>query len=545
MTVPYTNTTGSASISSTEYSLPTASTTRVAQTTLGRLECLIDASAMTATETYDVFVYDKVNGGTQRLIYSDRLVGVQAYLYRVPVIYLCEGWDISMIKVAGTDRTIAWSIRQDVGNTNTATWNSLATVALPLVPTTAGRTLDVSAGGEAGVDWANVGSPTTTVGLSGTTVKVATDNATNEAGILTAVSNIAVTGAALNATAASETITTGSGSGGVTNTTQQDGTFDNISDTAGTLDFYYEFDISGTSGAVGVGSQWVGYVVGLTNTVKVYARNWGAATWEQVGSIVGIAGTVTMTDEWELTSAHTSAGLVRIRFAATGLTSATVKTDRILLGYTVVPPTVASIQSGLATSAALGTAQTDITTIKGKTNSLVFTVANQVDSNVIDWKGSTAPAMTGDAFARLGAPAGASVSADVAAVKSDTAAVKLKTDNLPSDPADASDIASAFSTVNSTLATIAGYIDTEVASLVTAVAALPSASTIASAVLAGVVEGVYTVKDYLRLMASATVWKVSGYLTDAPKFRDASDAKDRITATTTTDGRTAVAVDPS
>lgn len=39
-----------------------------------------------------------------------------------------------------------------------------------LKPTTAGRTLDVSAGGEAGVDWANVGSPTTTVGLSGTTV---------------------------------------------------------------------------------------------------------------------------------------------------------------------------------------------------------------------------------------------------------------------------------------------------------------------------------------------------------------------------------------
>ena len=45
----------------------------------------------------------------------------------------------------------------------------------PLMPTTTGRTLDVSAGGEAGLDWANVGSPTTTVGLSGTTVKTATD----------------------------------------------------------------------------------------------------------------------------------------------------------------------------------------------------------------------------------------------------------------------------------------------------------------------------------------------------------------------------------
>ncbi len=41
-----------------------------------------------------------------------------------------------------------------------------------LKPTTAGRALDVSAGGEAGVDWANVGSPTTTLNLSGTTVGV-------------------------------------------------------------------------------------------------------------------------------------------------------------------------------------------------------------------------------------------------------------------------------------------------------------------------------------------------------------------------------------
>jgi hypothetical protein len=52
-----------------------------------------------------------------------------------------------------------------------------------LKPTTAGRTLDVSAGGEAGLDWANIGSPTTVVGLSGTTVKTATDVETDTADI--------------------------------------------------------------------------------------------------------------------------------------------------------------------------------------------------------------------------------------------------------------------------------------------------------------------------------------------------------------------------
>ena len=44
-----------------------------------------------------------------------------------------------------------------------------------LKPTTAGRALDVSAGGEAGIDLANVGSPTTTLNLSGTTIKAVTD----------------------------------------------------------------------------------------------------------------------------------------------------------------------------------------------------------------------------------------------------------------------------------------------------------------------------------------------------------------------------------
>lgn len=43
-----------------------------------------------------------------------------------------------------------------------------------LGPTTAGRTLDVSAGGEAGMDWANVGTPGSTVSLSATTISTLT-----------------------------------------------------------------------------------------------------------------------------------------------------------------------------------------------------------------------------------------------------------------------------------------------------------------------------------------------------------------------------------
>lgn len=51
---------------------------------------------------------------------------------------------------------------------------------------------------------------------------------------------------------------------------------------------------------------------------------------------------------------------------------------------------------------------------------------------------------TGNAFTRLGAPAGASLAADIAAIFA-------KATNLPADPADASDIAALFATLNTVL----------------------------------------------------------------------------------------------
>lgn len=60
---------------------------------------------------------------------------------------------------------------------------------------------------------------------------------------------------------------------------------------------------------------------------------------------------------------------------------------------------------------------------------------------------------TGDNFARTGAPAGASVSADIAAIKSETAAIVADTNELQTDD------------IPGTLATIAAYLDTEVAAI--------------------------------------------------------------------------------
>ncbi len=51
-------------------------------------------------------------------------------------------------------------------------------VSSRLAPTVAARTLDVSAGGEAGLDWANIGTPGSTVGLTATTLSAVTNVST-------------------------------------------------------------------------------------------------------------------------------------------------------------------------------------------------------------------------------------------------------------------------------------------------------------------------------------------------------------------------------
>ena len=67
---------------------------------------------------------------------------------------------------------------------------------------------------------------------------------------------------------------------------------------------------------------------------------------------------------------------------------------------------------------------------------------------------------------------------------SDISAIKAKTDNLPSDPADASVIAGRFDTVDSSLIAIAGYIDTEVGAIKASTDNLPSDPADASVIAA-------------------------------------------------------------
>lgn len=143
-------------------------------------------------------------------------------------------------------------------------------------------------------------------------------------------------------------------------------------------------------------------------------------------------------------------------------TDGVVLANNALTAAALATDAVTEIQSGLATATALtalsdkvGTpvgvsVSADVAAIKAETASI------QSDTNDIQTQ-------IGAAGAGLTAVASAANLATLTAyVDTEVAAIKAKTDNLPTDPADASDVASS-------LATITSYIDTEVASILAAV----------------------------------------------------------------------------
>lgn len=222
----------------------------------------------------------------------------------------------------------------------------------------------------------------------------------------------------------------------------------------------------------------------------------------------------------------------------------------------------------------------------------VDTVEGIVDSILVD------TAEIGAAGAGLTALASAANLSTMAGyVDTEVAAIKAKTDNLPSDPADASDIAALVdalptaaenataiwaagartltaidedsttldmdATIRSALGMSSANLDTQIGDLPTnselasaiaagddamlsAIAGLPSASDNATAVLGATVEGSVTLVQSIRLANSALGGKASGLDTTNPIYRDLADTKDRIDAVVDADGnRSAVTRDLS
>ena len=123
---------------------------------------------------------------------------------------------------------------------------------------------------------------------------------------------------------------------------------------------------------------------------------------------------------------------------------------------------------------------------------------------------------TGDAYARVGAPAGASLSADVAAVKTDTAAVLVDTgtDGVVVAAASKSGYALSAAGIDAVLDDTIG-------------------------------DGTLTLRQALRVLIAASAGKLSGAATTTITIRNAADTANVLVATVDADGnRSAVVVTP-
>lgn len=112
MAITYTN--DSASISTTEYFLASDSTSATYQTTDGIYQLFLDLSNLAAGDSYRFRLYEKYDsGGTTRLVEEWIFTGAQSKPgIFLPAFTLGEGWEFSGLRLAGSDRTIYWSIRK-------------------------------------------------------------------------------------------------------------------------------------------------------------------------------------------------------------------------------------------------------------------------------------------------------------------------------------------------------------------------------------------------------------------------------------------------
>lgn len=363
-------------------------------------------------------------------------------------------------------------------------------------PTTTGRSIDVTAGGEVGIDWANIGSPTTTVNFSGTTIKTATD-------VETDTSEIGVAGA------------------GLTNINLPNQTMDIVGNITGNL--------SGSVGSVtgNVGGAVLGDIGGsVFGTVNIGSSSVNLI-WDDLTSGMTAAGSVgkliadnlnaTVSSRASQTSLDTVDDFLDTEIAAIKAKTDNLPTDPADASDIATATTAIAGYIDTEVASILSAVDTEVEAIKAKTDQLTFTTANRVDSQVFGMEAGTVTAA---------AIATNAIDADAIAADAVT------------------EIQTGLSTL--TAANIRTAVGLASANLDTQLDALPTANENADALLdraAGVETGM-TPRQSLRLMLAALVGKLSGAATTSIAIRDTNDTKDRIAATVDSDGnRSAVTLD--
>jgi hypothetical protein len=112
MTITVEAFTGTETVGATEHSMTTDTAGPDADTTSGVFQAFIDLNALAAGDEFEFKAYEKVRtGDTQRLVYAAAFRHAQgAPVWVSPTLILGIGWDMTLKKIAGTDRAINWRI---------------------------------------------------------------------------------------------------------------------------------------------------------------------------------------------------------------------------------------------------------------------------------------------------------------------------------------------------------------------------------------------------------------------------------------------------
>ena len=104
------------SISTTEISIVSGTSTLQTITDDGVYQLWLDpvGAAMAKGDEFIIRIYETVEGtgGTKRVVFSSTLSDAQSELWVSPMLILINGWDMTLQKVAGTDRNWDASIRK-------------------------------------------------------------------------------------------------------------------------------------------------------------------------------------------------------------------------------------------------------------------------------------------------------------------------------------------------------------------------------------------------------------------------------------------------
>jgi hypothetical protein len=282
----------------------------------------------------------------------------------------------------------------DLTATMKASVNTEADTALSdyggLKPTVGGRTLDVSATGEAGVDWANVGTPGSTVNLSATTVKTLTDAPSDSSGVTTLLSRLSSARAGYLDNLSAGAVSLASTFSGITNLAQWLGLLAGKQTGNSTA----RTEVRATGGGSGTFDE--------TTDSQEAIRDRGDSAWT---TAVGFA-THSAADVWAVATRLLTAGTNIVLAKGTGVT-----------GFNDLSAAQVNAEADTALADAGVT-----TTVTGRIDAAISTRASQTSVDTID---------------------------DF--VDTEVAAIKAKTDNLPAAPAAVGDIPTAVQNADALL----------------------------------------------------------------------------------------------